>query len=195
MVILLEREKLVELPQVRQGQAHVAYRCRLLPLGQRCRHRRRHAAAYTHQDRLDVKALGDPALFDHALHHRDGMDVEQLQDANILLDAAPRSVLTLQRGPEFGEQRRQMPAVKHPGVIQRRRPALQRFQVMTRIEHLLMPAVTARLRGDHLAAQHHVHALHVELHRDVLERRRTRHAVAIGIHADRLIFIHSGRLQ
>jgi hypothetical protein len=45
MVILRERQELVELLQVRQGHAHVAQQRRLLCLGQRRRHDVRRSAA------------------------------------------------------------------------------------------------------------------------------------------------------
>lgn len=167
----------------------------MLPLGQRRRRGLRLAATQAQHDRLDVEARRDPALLDDALHGLDVMTIEQLQHANVLLHAAPPAVLPLQRGSKFVEQRRQMPAAKHLGVVQRRRPTLQRFQVMMRIEHLFVPAVTARVRRDHLAAMHHVHAFDVDLDRHVLERSRARHAVAIRVHSDRLVLIHPGRFK
>jgi hypothetical protein len=193
--ILLEGKELVEPLQIRQRHAHVAHRRRLLPLGQRRRHDYRLAATQAQHDGLDVEARRHPARFDDALHGVDGMNVEQLQDADILFHAAAPPVLPFQGGPEFLKERRQLPAAKHFGVVECRRPTLQCFQVMTRIEHLLVPAVTPRVRRDHLASQHHLDAFDVDLDRDALERGRARHAVAIGVHADRLVLIHLGRFQ
>jgi hypothetical protein len=66
---------------------------------------------------------------------------------------------------------------------------------MVRIENLLVLAVTARVRGDHLAAQNDVDAVDVGLDRHGLERRRARHAVAVVVEARHLILVDLGRLR
>jgi hypothetical protein len=186
---------LVECPQVRQGHVHIAHGLRLLPSSQRRRHDCRRAAPQTQHDRLDVKPGCGAALVDDILHDVDRMQIEQLQHAHVLLDPAASSVLLFQGDTQFVKQRRQVPAAKDIRVVERCRAALQCFQVMTRVEHLLVPAVTARLRRDDFAAAHHLDAVDVDLDRDVLERGRARHAVAIGVDTDRLIFVHPGRLH
>jgi hypothetical protein len=195
MGILREGQELVELVQVRQGHAHVAHDLWLLRFGQRRRHGFRRSAAQPQHDRLDVEASRVAALLDDTLHLLDRMRFEQLQHARVLLNATAATVLLLQGGTHFVEECRQAPAAKDLRVVQRCRPALQRLQVMPRIEHLLMPAVAARVRGDDLGSLHHVEAVDVDLDRDVLEGGRARHAVAIGVDADGLIFIHSGWLK
>jgi hypothetical protein len=123
------------------------------------------------------------------------MRFEQLQHAGVLLDAAAAAVLPFQDGPQFVEECRQVPAAKDIRMIQRCRPALQSLQVMPRIEHLLVAAVAARVRGDNFGTPHHVDTVDIDLDGDVLERGRARHAVAIGVDADGLILIHAGGLK
>jgi hypothetical protein len=194
MGILRDRQELVELLQVRPGHTHVAHDLRLLRLGQRRRHDIRHGAAQPQHDRLDVETGRGAAVLDDTLHLGDGVQVEQLQHAGVLLDAAAATVLSLQGGAEFVEECRQVPAAKDIRMIQRCRPALQGLQVMPWIEHLLMPAVAARVRGDDVGAVHHVDAVDVDLDGNVLECDRARHAVAIGVDADGLIFVHADGL-
>lgn len=81
------------------------------------------------------------------------------------------------------------------GVVQRRRPALQRVQVMPRVENLLMLAVAAWVRGDHLAVLHDVHTRDVGFDRYRLEGGAARYAVAVGVVADHLVLIGLGQLH
>jgi hypothetical protein len=186
---------LVELLQVRQGDADVAHDLRLLRFVQRRRHDVRRGETQPQHDRLDVEAGRNAALLDDTLDLLNGVLVEQLQHAGILLDATAAAVLPFQGGPQFVENSRQVPAAKHIGVVQRCRPALQGFHVMTRIEHLLVAAVAARVRGDDFGTPHHVDAVDIDLDGYVLERGRARHAVAIGVDADGLILINAGWLK
>lgn len=87
-----------------------------------------------------------------------------------------------------------MPAAEDLGMVQRRRPALQTLQIMPRIEDLLVPAIRARMRGNHLAAQHHVDAFDVGFDRHGLKRGTTRHAIAVVVEAHRLILVRLGGL-
>jgi hypothetical protein len=185
----------VELLQIRQRHTHVARRRRLLRLGQRRRHRGSLPAADAQQDRLHVEAGRAATTLDRLLHRVEGMLVEQVQDADVVLHAAPRTVLPLQGDPEFVEDGRQMPASKHVGMVQCRRPASQGVQVMPRIEDLLVFVIRTRVRGNHLAAQHHVHTLDVGLDRHRLEGGAARHAVTIGVQANHLVLVHLGRLR
>jgi hypothetical protein len=80
-------------------------------------------------------------------------------------------------------------------MVQRRRSALQRAQIVQRIEDLLMPPVTARMRGDHLTAEDDVDALDIQLDGNGLESGAARHAVAVVVAADHLVLVHLGRLH
>jgi hypothetical protein len=80
-------------------------------------------------------------------------------------------------------------------MVQRRRPSLQGLQVMPRIEHLLVLAVTARMRRDHLTALHDLDLLDIGFDRDHLEGGAARHAIPVGIVAHHLVLVRLGRLQ
>ncbi len=112
-----------------------------------------------------------------------------------MLHAAIGSVLLLQIRPQFAEQRRQLPAAKNIGVIERRWSPLQRAQIMVRIEDLLVFAVAARMRGDDLAAAHDVDPLDVGLDRHDLKCCRARHAVTVVVEANHLVLVGFGRLH
>jgi hypothetical protein len=186
----------VKLAQVRRCHYDVTHRRGLLVTIQR--HRRRGLggpAAHAQQDGLHVVTRWATARLDDALHLVQAVLVEQGQDTHVVLDATSRAVLFLQGFAEVAEERRQLPTPKDVGVIQRRRPALQGTQVMVRIEDLLVLAVRTRMRGDHLATQQYLDAVDVGFDADGLERRRTRHAVAIVVEAHHLILVGLGGLH
>jgi hypothetical protein len=151
--------------------------------------------AHPQQHRFDVVPRRTPAGLDGSLHFVDGMLLQQLQDAGIVLDAAAGPVLFFQRRAQFAENGRQVPAPEDVGMVQRRRPPLQRLQVMLRIEDLLVFPVRPRVRSDHLAAQHQIDPVDVRLDRHRLEGRRPRHAVAVVVETDCLVLVSSRRLQ
>jgi hypothetical protein len=186
---------LVELPQVRRRHLHVAQPRRLLRPLQRWHRAGVPAPAHAEQNAFDVEAGFAATTFDHALHLIDRMVVEQLQDTDIVLGAARRPVLALQRGPQLAEDGRQLPAAEDVGVVERRRPALQRLQVVLRIEDLLVLRVAARVGGDHLTAEHYLDALDVGLDRHGLESGTARHAVAVVVEADHLVLVGLGWLD
>jgi hypothetical protein len=88
-----------------------------------------------------------------------------------------------------------LPVPKNVGVVQRRRPALQRVQVMPRVQHLLVLAIATRVRGEHLSALYDVQTFDLGFDRYCLESGGTRHAVAIGVVADHLVLVGLGRLH
>jgi hypothetical protein len=120
---------------------------------------------------------------------------QQMQDADIVLDATPGTMLAFQVTAQLVEERRQLPVPKDVGMVQRRRSALQRVQVMPRVEHLLVLAIATRVRGDHLSALHDVQPCDISFDRYHPEGRRRRHAVAIAVVADHLVLVGLGRLQ
>jgi hypothetical protein len=80
-------------------------------------------------------------------------------------------------------------------MIERRWLALQRLQVVLRIETLLVPAIRSRMPGDHLAVPgHYLDVVHVALDRHGLKGRRPWGTVAVVVEAHRLILVHLGRL-
>jgi hypothetical protein len=187
---------LVELTQVGRRHDDAAHRRGLLRAIQRW-HRRGlgRPAPHAQQEHFDVVARRATARLDHALHPVDGVLLQQLQDANVVLDTAAGAVLLLQGFAQFAEHRRQLPAAKDVGVIQRRRPALQAAEVVLGIEDLLVPAVATRMRGDHLAAEHHVNAVDGRLDGDGLESSRARHAVAVIVETHHLVLVGLGGLD
>lgn len=186
---------MVELGQVWHRDVHGADRLRLRGRRQRRRCIGLASLPYAQQQRLDVVAGLGAARLDSALDLRDRVFVEQLQHTDVMLGAALRPMLPFERFTQISEQGGQMPTAKDLGMIDCRRPALQRIHVMGRIENLLMLAVAARMRRDHLGAEHHVDALDIRLDRHGLKGSRTRHAVAIGVETDQLILVHFGRLD
>lgn len=84
---------------------------------------------------------------------------------------------------------------KNIGVVQCRRPALQRVQVMSWVEDLLMVAVATRLRGDYLTTQQDVHTFDVGFDRYRPEGGVAWHAVAVAVVADHLVLVGLGRLR
>ena len=128
------------------------------------------------------------------LHGVDRVLLQQLQNTDVLLGAAAGPVLLFQGLPQLVEDGRQTPAAKNIGVIQRRRPALEAVQIMLRGQDLLVPAIGAPVRSDHLRAQHDVDAVHVRLDVYLLESGRARHAIAVGVVAHLLILVHLRRL-
>ena len=186
---------MVELLHVRQRHTHVTH-CRytIRQIQGRCR-RGRLRPADTCQQGFHVEAGRTTAGLDRTLHFLQAMVGQHMQDADIVLDAPPRTVLTLQVATQLVEDRRQLPVPKDVGMVQRCRPALQRVQVMSRVEDLLVLAITTRVRRDHLSALHDVHPFDVGFDCYGPEGGTTRHAIAVGVVADHLVLVGLGRLQ
>jgi hypothetical protein len=186
---------LIEPTHVRRRHLHGTHRDRLTrQLQGRCRGRTGgRLPPHTHQDRLDVEARLGLALLDGPLHLLLGVLLQQLHHADVMLGPVARSMLPLQSFTQLVEHGRQLPAAKNVGMVHGRRPTVQPLQIVLRIEHLLVPAVTARVRRDHLPAQHDLDPLHVGLDRHGLEGSLPGHAVAVGLVADRLVLIDLGR--
>jgi hypothetical protein len=195
MAGISEGQELVELVQVRRRDLNAADGFGLTRTLKRRGRFGRASAADAQQDGFDVIASRVAAHFNRPLDVGDRMFVQQVQDANVVLGAAPGSVLFFQSGAEFAEQRRQLPAAKNVGMVQRGGTALQRVQVMTRIENLLVLAVGTWMGGDHLAAQHDLDSIDVALDRHRLKGGTARHAVAVVVEARHLVLVDLGRLH
>lgn len=187
---------MVELLHVRQRHTYITHRRRTIRqiqgLTRRCR---RLCAADTQQQGFHIEASRRAVALDGTLHLVEAMIGQQMQDTYIVLDAAARTVLTLQVAAELLEDRRQLPVPKDVGMVQRCRPALQRVQVMARIEDLLMLAIATRMRGNHLSVLHDIHPFDVSFNRDRREGGVARHTVAVTVVADHLILVGLGRLH
>jgi hypothetical protein len=120
---------------------------------------------------------------------------QQLEHTTVVLDTAPRPVPLLQVSAKLGKKRRQLPVTEDIGVIQRRRLAIQRLQVVPRIEALLLPAIRPWMPGDYHAGGHHLDVVHITLDRHRLKSGRARCAVAVVVEAHGLVLVHLGRLK
>jgi hypothetical protein len=197
VIALLSRGKeLVELLQIRHRHVQTTHRFRLFGQVQgRPQDRTRRPLPHALENPLDVVAGFGPALLDGALHHFGRMLLQRLHDPDVLLDAPAPPVLPLQIGPQLGKERRQLPAAEDRGAVQRRRFAVQRRQIVLRIQALLVPAIRPRMLSDHLARGHDRDVVYVALDRDGLKRHRARRAVTVVVETHGLVLVHLGRLE
>jgi hypothetical protein len=80
-------------------------------------------------------------------------------------------------------------------VVQRRRAAAERYQVVQRIEHLIARFVTARMAGNHAAFRYHVDPIDVAFDRHCVKSPDARHAVPHVVEMHQLILVHLARLH
>jgi hypothetical protein len=186
---------LVELLHVRQRHLYRTHRRRTIGQIQRRCHRHRRRPADTHQQGFHVEAGRRAVALDGTLYFVEAMVRQHMQDANIVLDATPGTVLAFQVATQLVEDRRQLPVAKDVGVVHGGWPALQRVQVMSRVEDLLVLAIATRVRGDHLPALHKVHPFDVGFDRYRPEGGGAWHAVAVRVVADHLVLVSLGRLH
>src|SRR5262245_40283826 len=135
------------------------------------------------------------AGLDCLLHARQRVFGQQLQDADVLPRSRAGPVASLQRLPQSGERFRQLPVPQHRRVVQRRRPPPQADQVVQRVEHLLVAAVTPRVPRHHLPGGHHLDPVDVTLDRDAAVGAGPRHAVAVLVEPHRPILVHAAGLD
>ena len=181
--------------QAGQRHTHVTHRRRTIGEIQGCGRDVGAPLADTPQDGFHLEATGAAAGLDAALHLVQRMVQQQVQNPQIVFGPLPGPVLVLQGTAQLVKDRRQLPVSKDVGVVQGCRSSLQRLQVMPRIQHLLVAPVSARMRGDHLAAVNHLNVVAISFDRDRLKGARARHAVAIGVVADHLVLVGLGWLQ
>lgn len=186
---------MIEPLQVRQRHAHVAYRRGAMREIQRSRDQASRLAADTQQNGFHIETRLAATALDGPLHLVQRMVQEQVQDTDKVFDSLSRPLLALQRAPQLVEHRRQLPMPKDVGMVQCRRPPLEGFQVMPRIEDLLVLAVTAGVRCDHLAAMYDLDMLDIGFDRDDLEGGGARHAIAVRIVAHHLVLVGLGGLH
>jgi hypothetical protein len=146
------------------------------------------------RDDLAVEAVEALAVFQHRLHTRNGMNLQQFQDAGKVPPSRQRSVARFQTLTKFLENRRQLPLAKNVRVIQGGGPTLQRGQVMQRVEYLAAGFVAALMPGNHLAGDDDLDAFDVGFDRRRLKGAALRHAVTHLVEPGRLIFVDLGLL-
>jgi hypothetical protein len=135
-------------------------------------------------------------LQDRSLDNRDRVSLAQkLQHANEVAHTGGSAMLPLQVGTQLREDRRQTPVAEDIGVIQRPRLALENFQVMVRIEVMLVAAVQARMAGHDLVAGHDHDLVDVALDRHGAKGVTARHAIVVAVEAHGLILVHLRRLR
>lgn len=146
------------------------------------------------QDGGHVIVLAQTAADDGLLHSLDGMIRQELQNADVVAGARARAMLLFQGAAQLGKHRRQLPVAVNVGVVQRRRFARERHQVVQRIQHLLIVPVRAAVLGDDLAPRDDRDVPHVGLDGHTLKGIDARHAVLVAIETHRLVLVHAGRL-
>jgi hypothetical protein len=146
------------------------------------------------RNHLGVQAVEALATLQRLLHAWLRMVAQQLQDAREVPPTRQRAVPRFQTLTELLENRWQFPAAIDVGMVQGRRPTLQRRQVMQWVQHLTAGQVAAFVPGHHLVGHDNLDALGVCFHRRRLKGAASRHAVTHVIATSRLVFIDLGRL-
>lgn len=117
------------------------------------------------------------------------MTGQQLQHAHVLTHAGADAVPFLQSPTQLPEDRRQLPVAIHVRVVQRGRTALQRRQIMPRIEDLIAGCMASLVRRHDRVRLHDLDTVDVAFDRHALERAVTRHAVTDVVESGELILI------
>jgi uncharacterized Zn-binding protein involved in type VI secretion len=132
------------------------------------------------------------ALFDALLHTLRRMLRQELQDPDELAGACGRTVAFFQVGPEFGEDRRELPTAVYRGMVQGGRAPLETVQIVQRIENFLMALITAWVLGHDALVCQHRHVSDVALHRHDAKCVSVRHTVAVIVEAHSLVLVNLG---
>ena len=162
---------------------HARRRCSLLIFGVVSR------AFDAADDSLGVGSVLTTQLFDGGLHALQRMLSKQLQNPNVLPHAGTGSMPIFKPLTKFREHRRQRPLPVDVRVIQRRRSASQRDQIMQWIEDLIAVFVTAGMPGHDRVVMHDLHAIDVAFDCHTLKRTVPRHAVTDVVEAGQLILV------
>ena len=133
----------------------------------------------------------DDGLLDATLR----MVGEQLQHTDEVPNARAGAEPLLQRLPQLGEGRRQLPIPVHGGVVQGSGLPLQNHQEMQRIKDTLALAVAAGVTGDGLTIGYHLDAFDVAFDGHGAEGPASGHAITVVIETHRLVLVHLPGLQ
>lgn len=145
------------------------------------------------RDRVGRRGFASGPAQDGAFDAFLGVFAEQEQHADELPGTGEGPVADLQGTSQFGEGRRQRPVAIDRGVIQARRLAGERRQVMQGIEHHRAAVVTAGMSRHDLTGGHDHDPVHIRLHRHGLKRTGPGHAVGHVVEPGGLVFVDSGR--
>ena len=128
-------------------------------------------------------------MFDGTRHTRQRMLGQQPEDANVLPHAGHRAMPHLQPGAQFVKDRRQLPLAIHVRVVQSRRPAGQRDQIMHRIKDLIAGVVAATMSGHDRFAIDNLDPVDIRLDGHGAKGDVTRDAVAHFVESHELILV------
>ena len=156
------------------------FRCAVGPLG---------GAFDTANDRAGVRSLGATQSLDRLQHALQRMACQQLQNADIVAHASAVPLPLFQPLPQGLERARKLPIPKDIRVVQRRRPPLQRRQIMQRIENMIVTVITTTVRCHHRSLMRQFDAIDVPLDRHRLKRTMPRDRITHVVEANELVFI------
>ena len=142
-----------------------------------------------------VQLLVAAETFDHVPNSLDRVLGQQLEYTDILPHAWARTVTPLQTFSQLLERHRQLPTPVHVRVVQRRRAAAERYQVVQRIEHLVARFVAPPVAGNHPLFRYNVHPIDVALDRHRFKSPRARHTVPHLVEMHQLVLVDLARLR
>jgi hypothetical protein len=151
-------------------------------------------AFHTANDAVRIGSLRTAQLLDRGLHPLLRMPPQQLQDPHVLPHTSPGPMSLFQPLAQLLKDRGKLPAAVNVRMIQRRRPPLERDQIMHGIEHLVVSLIAPGMRGHHGILQHDFHTIDVTFDRHTLKGTVPRHAVIHVVEAGELILVHLRRL-
>ena len=146
------------------------------------------------RDDLGVEAVEALTVLQRRLYARQGVNVQEVQDADKVASARQRSMSRFQTLPQFLENRWQFPLSENVGMIQGGRPTLQCGQVMQWLEHLNARFIAALMPGDHLAGNDDLDVFDVRFYRRCLKSIALRHTVPHPVKTNRLVLVDLGLL-
>lgn len=141
-----------------------------------------------------IGTFGATQLFDRLLHARLRMARQQLEHLHVLPDPRAGAVPGFQSLAQIIKRGWQFPVTIDIGMIQRRRSALKRIQIMQRIEDLIAPVVTSGMNRHDGLAKKNLDAIDISLHCHRLKCALARNAVTDVVESGKLILVDLGGL-
>jgi len=142
-----------------------------------------------------IQLLVAAETFDHVPDPLDRVFGQQLEYANVLSHARPGTVTPLQTRSQLLERRRQLPTPVHVRMVQCRRAAAERYQIVQRIEHLVARFVAPSVAGNYSSFGYHVHPVDVALDHHRFKSPGTRQTVPHLVEMHQLVLVHLARLH
>jgi hypothetical protein len=129
------------------------------------------------------------AVGDGLLNHFHRVFGQQLQNPHVLSRAGGWPLPLLEGRPQLVKAGRQFPLGKYEGMIQSRRPATEKRQIVLRLHDPFPAGVTAGVAGDDARATHHLDPIHICFDRHRLEGPASRNTVTVRVEPHRLVFV------